>query len=93
MANARSTVLSWTGDAISNKNPAFSPITVAIATDIAHHQKLQQTFMRTLWFIRLLVPRLSFGVGVVCNSRGLRPLRSMARDASEITANRLKAFA
>ena len=71
------------------KNPAFSPITVAIATDIAHHQSFMQTFMRTLWLF-VAGAALVFGVlAWFAASRGLRPLRSMARDASEITANRL----
>lgn len=74
---------------LQTKNPQLSPITVAIATDIAHHQAFMHTFMKTLW---LFVISAAFLTGILAwfaASRGLGPLKKMSARASQITANKL----
>ena len=74
---------------LATKNPQFSPITVAIATDIAHHQAFMKTFMKTLWLFVIVAALLTGLLAWFAASRGLGPLKKMSLRASEITANKL----
>ncbi|MBC3880802.1 heavy metal sensor histidine kinase [Undibacterium sp. LX40W] len=74
---------------LATKNPQFSPITVAIATDIAHHQAFMKTFMKTLWLFVIVAALLTGVLAWFAASRGLGPLKNMSARASEITANKL----
>jgi two-component system heavy metal sensor histidine kinase CusS len=71
------------------KNPDLPTITVAIATDIAHHLDFMHTFMRSLWLFVFLAALLTGALSWVAASRGLRPLRAMREQASDVTANKL----
>lgn len=73
----------------NTKNSAYAPITVAIATDIAHHQSFMRTFMKTLWLFVAGAAMLTALLAWVAASRGLRPLRTMGQRASTITADKL----
>ncbi len=74
---------------LPTKNPQFSPITVAIATDIAHHQAFMKTFMKTLWLFVVVAAILTGVLAWFAASRGLGPLKKMSARASEITATKL----
>lgn len=74
---------------LNTKNPQFSPITVAIATDIAHHQAFMKTFMKTLWLFVIVAALLTGVLAWFAASRGLGPLKKMSSRAAEITANKL----
>lgn len=62
---------------------------VAIATEIAHHERFMTSFRQTLWgFIGLAT--LAMGLlGWFAVRRGLTPLLAIKHRAAEITANRL----
>lgn len=74
---------------LPTKNPQFSPITVAIATDIAHHQAFMKTFMKTLWLFVVVAAILTGVLAWFAANRGLSPLKKMSARASEITATKL----
>jgi two-component system heavy metal sensor histidine kinase CusS len=63
--------------------------TVAIATEISHHELFMTSFRQTLWgFIGLAT--LAMGLlGWFAVRRGLIPLQAIKHQAAEITANRL----
>lgn len=75
--------------AFQTKDPSLSPITVAVATDIAHHLAFMRTFMKALWLFVLLAALLTGVLSWFAASRGLRPLRIMGERAAAITASKL----
>ncbi len=66
-----------------------SPATIAIATDIGHHEHFMGDFQRTLWGVVGLGAVLTGLLGWGAARRGLAPLRAMGREAGAITARRL----
>ncbi len=73
----------------NTKNPQLSPITVAIATDIAHHLDFMATFLKTLWLFVFVAAVSTAMLAWFAASRGLRPLRAMRDRAAAITASKL----
>ncbi|MBC3872886.1 heavy metal sensor histidine kinase [Undibacterium flavidum] len=73
----------------ATKNPAYGPITVAIATDIAHHQAFMASFRKTLWLFVLVAALLTGILAWLAAKRGLRPLSLMRDRAASITASKL----
>lgn len=68
---------------------ALSPLTVAVATDIAHHQAFMRDFQRTLWGFVAVAAALTGLLGWVAARRGLAPLRAMREQAQVVTAQQL----
>jgi two-component system heavy metal sensor histidine kinase CusS len=68
---------------------ALSPVTVAVATDIAHHQAFMRSFQRTLWVFVAGAALLSGLFGWAAARRGLAPLRGMREQAQVVTAQQL----
>lgn len=64
-------------------------ITVAIATDIVHHQVFMATFRKTLWLFVLAAACLTGIFAWIAASSGLKPLRSMRERTADITASKL----
>lgn len=83
--------LPWRGISSAVKFDAGSgaSYTVAIATEITHHEHFMSSFRQTLWgFIGLAT--LAMGLlGWFAVRRGLIPLQAIKHQAAEITANRL----
>jgi two-component system heavy metal sensor histidine kinase CusS len=97
-AQSRSTLFSWESkgehyrglvSAFSTKDIRYAPITVAIATDIAHHQEFMASFRKTLWLFVFVAALLTGVLAWFAASRGLRPLRIMRERAAKVTASKL----
>lgn len=73
----------------ATKNPSYGPITVAIATDIAHHQAFMASFRKTLWLFVFVAALLTSVLAWLAARRGLRPLNLMRERAASITASKL----
>lgn len=73
----------------TTKDPQYAPITVAIATDIAHHQEFMASFRKTLWLFVFVAAALTSVLAWFAASRGLRPLRIMRERTAKVTANKL----
>ncbi len=71
--------------------PGSGPATIAIATDIGHHEHFMVAFQRTLWSVATLGAILTGLLGWGAARRGLAPLRAMGREVGAITARRLDA--
>nr|WP_315467786.1 heavy metal sensor histidine kinase [uncultured Undibacterium sp.] len=71
------------------KDKRYAPITVAIATDIAHHQEFMASFRKTLWLFVFVAALLTGVLAWFAASRGLRPLRIMRERAAKVTASKL----
>ena len=67
------------------------PATVAVATDISHHEYFMASFRNTLWLFVLLAALLTGFLGWVAVRRGLSPLQAIRQKAESITARRLDA--
>ena len=65
------------------------PLSVEVATDLSHHEMFMSSFRNALWIIVAFAVVLSGLLGWFAAVRGLAPLRSMARNTSEITATSL----
>ncbi|MBI4996560.1 MAG: heavy metal sensor histidine kinase [Rhodocyclales bacterium] len=63
--------------------------TVAVATDISHHEEFMASFQLTLWSFVLVAALLSGLLGWAAVRRGLAPLREIGRAAATVTASRL----
>lgn len=63
--------------------------TVAIATEISHHEHFMTSFRHTLWGFMSLATLAMGLLGWFVVRRGLLPLLAIKRQAAEITANRL----
>lgn len=66
--------------------PAY---TVAVATEISHHEHFMASFRMTLWSVIVLAALLTGFLGWVAARRGLAPLRALKHEAESITADRL----
>ena len=71
--------------------PGTRPATIAIATDIGHHEYFMDAFQRTLWGVAAFGAILTGLLGWAAARRGLAPLRAMGREVGAITARRLDA--
>ncbi len=71
--------------------PGAGPATIAVATDIGHHEHFMGSFQRTLWGVATLGAILTGLLGWVAARRGLAPLRAIGREVGAITARRLDA--
>ncbi len=69
--------------------PGARPATIALATDIGHHEHFMGSFQRTLWGVVALGAILTGLLGWGAARRGLAPLRAMGREVGAITARRL----
>lgn len=69
--------------------PGARPATIAIATDVGHHEHFMGSFRRTLWGVVALGAILTGLLGWAAARRGLAPLRAMGREVGAITARRL----
>ncbi|BAO28425.1 heavy metal sensor histidine kinase [Sulfuritalea hydrogenivorans] len=67
----------------------LSPMLVAVAVDISHHEHFMESFRQTLWLFVAIAAILVGFLGWVVARRGLAPLQAMRRDAASVTANRL----
>lgn len=65
------------------------PATIAVATDIGHHQHFMGGFQRTLWGVVTAGALLTGLLGWGAARRGLAPLRAIGREVGAITARRL----
>ncbi len=63
--------------------------TIAIATEISHHEHFMSGFRGTLWVFIALATLVMGLLGWVVVQRGLAPLQTIKRQAAEITANHL----
>lgn len=97
-AGQRPTLFSWSSangsyrgliSVFNTKNPQLSPITVAIAIDIAHHLEFMASFLKTLWLFVFGAAVITAALAWFAASRGLRPLRAMGDRAAAITASKL----
>jgi len=68
---------------------ADSKVTVAVATDIAHHQAFMASFLQTLWLFVAGAAVLTGVLGWAVARRGLAPLRAMRDQTQAVTAQRL----
>jgi two-component system heavy metal sensor histidine kinase CusS len=66
-----------------------SSLTVAIATDITHHEHFMSSFRGTLWVFMALATLAMGLLGWFVVRRGLSPLQVIKLRAAEITANHL----
>lgn len=66
-----------------------APVTVALSTNLSHHDYFMQSFRLAMWAVVSLAAFLSGFLGWMAARRGLEPLRNIARRASDITANSL----
>ncbi|MEK7737357.1 MAG: HAMP domain-containing protein, partial [Pseudomonadota bacterium] len=66
-----------------------SPYTVALALDIAHHEKFMAAFQEMLWLAIGSGVLLAGLLGWIAARRGLGPLHEIAEIAQGISANRL----
>ena len=71
--------------------PGAGLATIAVATDIGHHEHFMGAFQRTLWGVATLGAILTGLLGWVAARRGLAPLRAIGREVGAITARRLDA--
>lgn len=85
--------LSWRGIAarIPPAAPGGSAYTVAVATEISHHEHFMASFRATLWSVVVLAALLTGFLGWIAAKRGLTPLLALKREAENITAHRLHA--
>lgn len=76
----------------SRMTPSWSRadhMSVEVATDLTHHEMFMASFRNALWFVVGLAAVLSGLLGWFAAVKGLSPLRTMARNTSEITATNL----
>ena len=64
-------------------------VTVAVATDIEHHQVFMRSFLQTLWLFVFGAALLTGLLGWAAVRRGLAPLRTMREQAQGVTAQQL----
>lgn len=69
--------------------PSGAPITVALSTDLMHHEHFMQSFRLTMWAVVALAATLSGFLGGLAARRGLAPLHDIVRHAEDITAEKL----
>lgn len=67
----------------------LSPMRVAVAVDISHHEHFMASFRQTLWLFVAVAAVLEGFLGWISVRRGLAPLRAMRQGAAGVTASRL----
>jgi len=67
----------------------WSPVLVAVAVDITHHEHFMASFRRTLWLFVAIAAVLTGLLGWAAVQRGLAPLQAIREGAAGVTANRL----
>lgn len=67
----------------------LSPMRVAVAVDISHHEHFMASFRQTLWLFVALAAVLEGFLGWISVRRGLAPLRAMRQEAAGVTASHL----
>lgn len=67
----------------------LSPMRVAVAVDISHHEHFMASFRQTLWLFVAVAAVLEGFLGWISVRRGLAPLRAMRQGAAGVTANHL----
>ncbi|MBI5107269.1 MAG: heavy metal sensor histidine kinase [Rhodocyclales bacterium] len=67
----------------------LSPLLVAVAVDISHHEHFMASFRTTLWLFVAMAALFVGVLGWIVVRRGLAPLQAMRRDAAGVTADRL----
>jgi two-component system heavy metal sensor histidine kinase CusS len=67
----------------------MSPMRVAVAVDISHHEHFMASFRQTLWLFVALAAVLEGFLGWISVRRGLAPLRAMRQEAAGVTASHL----
>jgi two-component system heavy metal sensor histidine kinase CusS len=67
----------------------WPPATVAVATEISHHQDFMASFRVTLWLFVAFAAALTGFLGWMSAQRGLAPLHGMRQGAAAVTASRL----
>lgn len=65
------------------------PMTVAVSTDLSHHEHFMYSFRMALWTVMGVAALLTGFLGWVAARQGLAPLRYISRSAANITADRL----
>lgn len=76
-------------DRINTRLPGV--VTIAVATDISHHEQFMAAFRHSLTVFVVVAAVLAGILGYLAVRRGLAPLHVMRRRAEEITARRLDA--
>lgn len=66
-----------------------TPLQVAVAVDIAHHQVFMSGLMQTLWLFVACAALATGLLGWFAASRGLAPLKAMRTRAADVTAHKL----
>lgn len=74
---------------LATGNRDLSPMRVAVAVDISHHEHFMASFRQTLWLFVAVAAALEGFLGWISVRRGLAPLRAMRQGAAGVTANRL----
>lgn len=69
--------------------PGWPAVTVAVATDISHHEHFMASFRRTLWSFVAAAALVSGLLGWAATRQGLSPLADIRRAAASVTASRL----
>lgn len=69
--------------------PGMSPLLVAIAVDITHHEHFMASFRKTLWLFITLAAVIVSLLGWAMVKHGLAPLKDIRQGATVVTANRL----
>lgn len=69
--------------------PGGASTTVALSTDLTHHEHFMQSFRLTMWAVVALAATLSGFLGGIAARRGLAPLHDIVRYAADITAEKL----
>ena len=69
--------------------PGGSPVLVAVAVDITHHEHFMASFRRTLWLFVAVAAALAGLLGWAAVRRGLAPLHAIRQGAAGVTASRL----
>ncbi len=67
-----------------------TPVLVAVATDISHHEHFMASFQVTLWSVVIFAALLTGFLGWAAAHRALAPLRAIRQGAAGVTATRLE---
>jgi signal transduction histidine kinase len=75
--------------AAANRYSGRSPVLVAVAVDITHHEHFMASFRAPLWLFVAVAAALAGLLGWVAVRRGLAPLQAIRQGAAGVTASRL----
>ncbi len=74
---------------LSGNTPQTQGLIATVSTELEVHEHFMRSFNATLWIAVTIAALISGLLGWFAARRGLAPLRDIARDAAEITADRL----